>query len=196
MTLTHENIEGPRCCWGADKHATLPFVQRLRKPSRAFVHHAINYTIEKQFQCARNVAPIARCGNHECITIPYQLQDALWVVVGQHTESFLPALHTSHTRCDIKFLHFNHPDLYSMLHRLVRHCFHHLWDIALLSWACVENQQILCFHFFFCKTVHKQVCLTVRLFHDAVWYTDNHVLSKYGCKITVFFPKRQRYGEG
>ena len=125
-------------------------MQRQGPPFLAFVHHAIYYAVEEQFQCAGDIAPIAWCRDDECVGLLYEFQHTLRIVFGQDAFVCRPAFHAAEARTDVELLHGHRLHLHSRLPAFVGHHLHHLRDVAVAARACVQYQYHIPLFISFC----------------------------------------------
>ena len=138
--LAEPDVEGPGCGRGADDDGPLAFVQWEGDTSRAFAHQAVDHAVEKHFERARHVAPIAGCADDQRVAVCYLLQRPLCVVFREDTLQPRAACHATRARahrqvCDADSLHVG-----SFLCGFPGHGFQHEGDVAVRARAGVEDK--------------------------------------------------------
>ena len=103
--LAEPNAEGPRRSAGDHQQSPLPLVQRTGHPFRTFPHQPIDHAVEKHLQCPRHIAPITRCPHDKPVSLAYQRQDALGIILWQNAMSRSTALHATRAETDMKIAH-------------------------------------------------------------------------------------------
>ena len=120
-------------------------MQRHGDAETVLAHHAVDNAVEKQFQGAGNVAPIARGADDEDLAPPYLLQHTLRIVLGQHATELAPAGHATAARSHMEPVNTHIAHLVAKALSLVLHGLKHAVDVAVLSRTGIYYQNI---HFF------------------------------------------------
>ena len=143
-SLVGEDIERPHRARCRDYHAAFTLVQGLWHGEAVLPHHAIHDAVEKQFECAGHVAPIAWRTHHQCITSLNKGEHTLGIVGRQHAFERTSALHARHARLHAQVLHPYALHLSTLRLALLLNHLKHGGDIAANAWTCIQNQN---FHF-------------------------------------------------
>ena len=141
-SLIHNDVERPHRAARRNDNSLLSLMKRHRHSHAVFAHHAIHNAVEKQFQCAGDIAPIARRAYNNRVASLYLLQHSLRIVVGHHTFLGRAAFHTRYARANSQLRHLYHIHISPTTRGLVLYHFEHPRNVAVLPRTCIENQNI------------------------------------------------------